>query len=195
MPLLAFMANSRCSRLWGDHAADNSSEIGNDMTMAANWALPILLLALSPTSETVADESDFLETLSGSWRGSGQVRLKPEAKPVNVSCNLNSRTHGAALNMDGACRAKAVFSRHIGANLKAKGTRYTGSYIGATRGAGRLSGTRSGGTLNLQVRWPDRVASMQVASLGTGRMRLVTVETLAETGEKVITAQIDFSRK
>ena len=35
---------------------------------------------------------------------------------------------------------------------------------------------------------------MQVASLGTGRMRLVTVETLAETGEKVITAQIEFSR-
>ena len=114
---------------------------------------------------------------------------------MTVSCNLDSRTNGSALDMDGACRAKAVFSRRIGVDLKAKGTRYVGSYIGATRGAGRLSGTRAGGTLNLQVRWPDRMATMQVASLGTGRMRLVTVETLLRPARRSSTAQIEFSRK
>ena len=114
---------------------------------------------------------------------------------MKVSCSLDSRAQGAALSMDGACRAKAVFSRRIGADLQTKGTRYTGSYVGARRGAARLNGTRSGDTINLQVKWPDKVASMQVASLGAGRMRLTTIETNAQTGAPVVTARIEFSRK
>ena len=158
--------------------------------------LPAVFMAILTASSAIADEKAFLEALSGNWRGSGQVRMKPESAPVNVSCNLDSRTQGGtALSMDGACRAKAVFSRQIGADLQAKGTRYTGSYVGANRGAARLSGTRSGETLNLQVKWPDKVAKMQVASLGEGRMRLTTIEKHAETGEQVVTAQIEFSRK
>ena len=96
--------------------------------------------------------------------------------------------------LDGACRATAVFSRRIGVDLHVKGTRNVGSYVGARRGAARLSGTRSGGTLNLQVQWPDRVASMHMASLDAGRMRLVTMETHAQTGKRVTTAQIELSR-
>jgi hypothetical protein len=65
----------------------------------------------------------------------------------------------------------------------------------SVRGVAPVAFRASGGTLNLQVRWPDRVASMHVASLGMGRMRLVTVETHAQTGKRVTTAQIEFSRK
>jgi len=158
------------------------------------------LMAIFTVSAANADETDFLETLSGDWQGSGYVRLKPDTKPMTVSCSLDSRASGSALNMDGACRAKVVFSRRIGADLQATGKRYTGSYIGSRRGTARLSGTRSGNTLNLQVKWPDRgsgprEASMQVASLGTGRMRLVTVETHPQTGKQVVTSRIDFSRR
>lgn len=155
-----------------------------------------LLLAALPLSQAFADETTFLRDLAGTWRGSGQVRLTPDAKPMKVSCSLDSQTNGAAINMDGACRALAVFSRKIGADLKANGARYTGSYVGSRRGTAQLSGTRSGRTLNLQVRWPGtRNASMQVASLSDDRMRLVTREPHPETGEQVVTAQIDFSRR
>lgn len=158
-----------------------------------------LLLAL-PISQALSDETQFLQTLSGNWQGSGQVRLTPEAKPMNVSCTLDSKASGEALNMDGACRAMAVFSRKIGADLLAAGARYSGSYVGSRRGTARLSGARSGSTINLQVRWPDngsgpRKATMQVASLGAGRMRLVTHEAHPQTGKQVVTAQIEFSRK
>jgi hypothetical protein len=167
---------------------------------AAIRMLPVLFLAMVTNSAAFADEEDFLQTLSGNWQGTGQVRLRPEAQPMNVSCTLDSRSNGAEINMDGACRAKVVFSRRIGADLQADGRRYTGSYIGSTRGPARLSGTRSGSTLNLQIRWPRkqsaaRVASMQVASLGTGRMRLTTLETHPRTGKQVVTAQIEFSRQ
>lgn len=166
----------------------------------ATRVLSVLLLAIFPNSAAVADEKDFLQTLSGNWRGTGQVRLRPEAQLMHVSCTLDSRSNDAEINMDGTCRAKVVFSRRIGADLQAEGRRYTGSYVGSTRGPARLSGTRSGSTLNLQVRWPEkqsaaRVASMQVASLGTGRMRLTTMEAHPQTGQQVVTAQIEFSRK
>lgn len=168
------------------------------MTKAGTLA-SALLVAL-PVTQALADEAEFLQALSGNWQGTGQVRLTPEAKLMNVSCSLDSKASGEALNMDGACQALAIFSRKIGADLLAKGASYTGSYIGSRRGTARLSGARSGSTINLQIRWPDngagpRKASMQVASLGAGRMRLVTREAHPQTGKQVVTAQIEFSRK
>ncbi|HWK67962.1 MAG TPA: hypothetical protein VNS34_23815 [Rhizobiaceae bacterium] len=158
-------------------------------------ASALLLMAL-PLSPAAADESGFLRDLAGNWQGSGQVRLNPGSKPMKVSCTLDSQASGTTINMDGACRALAVFSRKIGADLKANGPRYTGSYVGSRRGTARLSGTRSGRTLNLQVKWPGtREASMQVASLGSDRMRLVTREPHPQTGQQVVTAEIDFNRK
>lgn len=156
-----------------------------------------VLLAALPLSHGFADETGFLKDLSGNWQGSGQVRLTPDAKPMSVSCTLDSRANGSAINMDGACRALAIFSRKIGADLKTNGASYTGSYVGSRRGTGQLSGTRSGHTLNLSLKWPGtRQASMQVASLNGGdRMRLVTREPHPQTGQQVVTAQIDFSRK
>lgn len=158
-----------------------------------------LLLAMFTSSEAIADENAFLEALSGNWHGGGQVRLKPGAMPLSVSCSLDSRADGTALNLAGACRAKVMFSRRIGVDLQANGRRYTGSYVGSRRGAARLSGTRTGDTLNLQIVWPDkgsgsRVASMQLASVGTGHMRIVTIEPHPQTGKKVVTATIELTR-
>lgn len=163
-------------------------------------ALPALFMAAFSGSVAVADENDFLRTLSGNWQGSGQIRLRPDAQPMNVSCTLDSRADGEEISMQGACRAKVVFSRRIGADLQAVGARYTGSYVGSTRGPARLSGARDGDTLDLRVTWPardtaGRTARMQVASLGSGRMRLVTSEAHPKTGERIVTAQIEFSRK
>lgn len=158
-----------------------------------------LFLAIFTSSAAIADENAFLETLSGNWQGGGQVRLKPGSLPLSVSCRLDSRTDGAALSLAGACRAKVMFSRRIGVDLHANGRRYTGSYVGSRRGAARLSGTRSGDTLNLQIIWPDRgsgsrVAAMHLASVGTGHMRIVTIEPHPRTGEKVVTATIELTR-
>lgn len=163
-------------------------------------ALPIVFIAALTGTEVAADENDFLRTLSGNWQGSGQVRLRPDAQPMNVSCTLDSKADGEEISMQGACRAKVVFARRIGADLQADGARYSGTYVGSVRGPARLSGSRDGDTLNLQVTWPAREATqrsarMQVASLGEGRMRLVTSEAHPTTGEQVVTARIEFSRK
>lgn len=163
-------------------------------------AFPVLFIAAFTGSAAVADENKFLQTLSGNWQGSGKVRLRPDTQPMNVSCTLDSRAYGEEVRMHGTCRAKVVFTRRIGADLQADGARYTGSYVGSTRGPARLSGSRNGDMLDLQITWPAREAArrtarMQVASLGGGRMRLVTSEAHPKTGEQVVTAQIEFRRK
>lgn len=92
-------------------------------------ALPLAALALSATPEK---ETDFLQSLSGNWQGSGEVRLRPDTSTVSVRCSLNSRTIGGVLNLDGTCRAKVILSRRISIDLRAKGPNYTGSYVGST---------------------------------------------------------------
>lgn len=162
-------------------------------------ALLAIPLALMSLSAAVVAEKDFLQTLSGRWQGSGQVRLRPDTAPVPVVCTLRSRSKGASLNLDGNCRAKIVFSRRIGVDLRAEGSRYSGTYVGSRRGAASLAGRRSGDTLNLQVNWPDRgsggrVATMQVASRSAGELRIVTIERHPQSGNRVVTADIAFSR-
>ena len=160
-------------------------------------ALPLAALALSATP---GKETDFLQSLSGNWQGTGEVRLRPDTSSVSVRCSLNSHTVGSVLNLDGTCRANVILSRHIGIDLRAKGSNYTGSYVGSTRGAASLSGRRNGDTLNLQIKWPDRgsgprVASMQLASSRPGEMRVITTERHPRTGARIVTASIDFSRQ
>lgn len=159
-------------------------------------------LAVPAMSAATANEADFLQELSGSWSGEGEVRLRPTSNPMGVSCSLDSQANGTALSMDGSCSAMAIFSRQIGAELAADGSSYTGTYIGSARGPAELAGSRSGDTIRLALQWPDggsgegpRAASMQVEALGEDRMRLVTVEEHPETGEEVVTAQIDFTRR
>lgn len=163
---------------------------------------PLCVLALvAPFAmPAAASEAEFLRSLEGSWNGRGEVRMRPDSRLVSVSCSLDTEAEGEALTMDGSCRTMVVFSRRIGADLRADGVRYRGSYTGSPRGTATLAGTRAGGTIVLDVLWPGGAAgtppaTMQVASLGEGRMRLVTVEPHPETGENVVTARLEFSRR
>jgi hypothetical protein len=90
-------------------------------------------------------------------------------------------------------------SRAIGADLKANGAKYSGSYIGAGTGTAGLSGSRSGNAINLGIRWAkdvngDRNARMTVEKVGDNGMRLTTVDVDPATGKNVVTSQINLRR-
>ena len=92
-----------------------------------------------------------------------------------------------------------IVSRAIGADLKANGTKYSGSYVGAGTGTAGLSGSRSGNAINLGIRWAkevngDRKARMTVEKVGENGMKLTTVDVDPETGKSVVTSQINLSR-
>lgn len=167
--------------------------------MGSKARLVIAAIFLSTPLLAQASEADFLSRFEGSWSGGGAVKVRADAAPVNVRCSLTSNAEDEALSMDGTCRAMVIASRRIAADIMAADGAYQGTYVGAGSGTASLSGTRSGDTINLAIRWArevngDRQAKMEVASLGDGRMRLRTIDVDPATGNSVVTSNIDLVR-
>jgi len=147
-----------------------------------------------------AAEGDFLTTLEGNWSGKGTVLTRIGARPISVSCNLESRAGTSTLSMQGKCRGLLVVQRNISADLKTSGSRYSGTYVGPAGQPSALSGSRKGDAINLGVRWAretngDRTANMTIEKIGTDRLRLQTVDNDPASGKQVVTSRIDLSRQ
>ena len=102
---------------------------------------PVLLagaLALS-VSGVHAGEGEFLKSLEGQWSGAGTVKVRTNANPIKVNCKFSSDTTDTSLSLDGNCSGLVIFSRAIKADLKSKGARYAGSYVGAGTGKAGLA--------------------------------------------------------
>lgn len=164
---------------------------------------PFLLLLATALFSSVAaahaDEAEFLKSLEGAWAGAGTVKVRTDSSAINVDCTFSSDTTATTLALDGICTGMLVVSRAIGANLKAEGSNYTGSYTGAGTGAAGLNGSRSGNAINLAIRWAkevngDREALMTVEKAGENGMRLTTTDVDPKTGASVVTSRIDLKR-
>ncbi|WP_027687029.1 hypothetical protein [Rhizobium leguminosarum] len=167
--------------------------------IAQSLSIAIASLALFSGSIAHADEAPFLKSLAGSWKGKGTVKVRVNAPTINVTCRFTSDTTAASLSLDGKCTSLAIFSRVISADLKATGSRYSGSYVGAGTGTAGLGGQRAGDTINLGITWAkevngDRKAQMTIEKVGASGMRLTTVDTDPKTGKAVVTSRIDLRR-
>ena len=145
-----------------------------------------MLFAVSAAS---ADEAAFLNSLHGNWSGKGTVKVRTNSPPIDVNCTFHSNATETSLSLDGNCRGLVIVSRTIGADLKANGTKYSGSYVGAGTGTAGLSGSRSGNAINLGIRWAkevngDRKARMTVEKVGENGMKLTTVDVDPEVREE-----------
>ncbi len=147
-----------------------------------------------------ADETAFLTSMAGSWSGKGTVKVRANSPTIRVTCRFTSATTPQSLALNGKCTSLAVFSRAISADLKATGSRYAGSYVGAGTGTAGLNGRRAGDTINLGITWAkavngDRRAQMTIEKIGTSGMRLTTVDKDPKTGKSIVTSQIDLRRR
>lgn len=147
-----------------------------------------------------ADESAFLHSLEGNWAGKGSVKVRIKAPTIRVSCKFTSTASAASLSLDGDCRGLLVFSRHISATLKADGSKYSGTYVGAGTGPAGLRGVRTGSAINLGITWGkavngDRNAKMTVEKSGDNGMTLTTIDTDPKTGKSVVTSRIELQRQ
>ncbi|MBB3946944.1 hypothetical protein GGQ73_002908 [Rhizobium skierniewicense] len=159
----------------------------------------VALAAGLAASPALADESQFLSSLKGSWKGSGTVTMKIGSKPINVTCTFDSTASGPTLRMNGTCRGLLVVRRAISADLRASGTRYRGNYVGPSGIPSALSGSRSGNSVNLSVAWKrvingDRVAAMTITKVGNNGLRLRTTDRDGAGGPTVVTADIQLTR-
>lgn len=140
-------------------------------------------VALSGTAQ--ASESAFLKKFHGSFAGSGEVRLKADSQPHQISCNVAGTVTKNTVNIGGKCSA-GIMSRAISASLKAapNGT-YSGTYHGVN-GKSVLSGRRKGNTIVLAVRGPE-AATMLISNNG-GAIHL------SVTADKTQMTQVSLSR-
>jgi hypothetical protein len=148
---------------------------------------------------THADEADFLRSFQGNFTGKGTVKVTTDAPAVNVFCRFDSDATSSSLSLDGSCRGLVVVTRAISADLRSRGARYTGTYVGSRTGPAQLSGRRSGNAINLGIHWAkevngDRTAQMRVEKNGEDGMRLIVIDVDPKTGERVTTSRIDLRR-
>jgi len=181
-------------RRW-DVAGNTREESMFDALKPAILAASALFIA----SAAHSDEAAFLNSLDGSWAGKGTIKVRTNSSPVNVTCEFDSDATESSLSLDGNCRGMVIVSRAIGADLKVKGSKYSGSYVGAGTGTAGLSGSRSGNAINLGIRWAkdvngDRNARMTLEKVGDNGMKLITVDVDPATGKNVVTSQIDLRR-
>ena len=161
----------------------------------------VAVLAFSSLSSVaLSQEAAFLKGVSGSWAGSGTVKVRTNSAPVKVTCNFESGSTETTLKLDGNCRGLVVVSRAISADLTIVEGKYSGSYVGAGTGTAGLSGKRTGNKINLGIRWAkevngDRAASMSIEKVGSQGMSLTTIDTDPETGKSVVTSQINLRRR
>lgn len=170
------------------------------MMKSSVWSLAAAAaLVFASGSAVHADESAFLKSMAGSWNGKGTVKVRANSPTLNVTCQFTSDTTPQSLSLDGKCTSLAIFSRVISADLKATGSQYAGSYVGAGTGTAGLGGQRAGDTINLGITWAkevngDRRAQMTIEKVGDTGMRLTTVDTDPKTGKSVVTSRIDLRR-
>lgn len=161
---------------------------------------PVLAALLSLAAGTVsASEAGFLKTLAGGWTGSGMMKRTTASSPVNLDCTFQSKVSGEALSMNGTCTGLIVLSREVSATVTARGTQYSGSYVGPSGGVSKLNGGRSGDAINLAVRWSkiingDRTASMTIQRLGNNAIRIKTIDKDPASGKQVVTSEINLRR-
>ncbi|MER9532341.1 hypothetical protein NKI89_21390 [Mesorhizobium sp. M0309] len=167
------------------------------MKSFARFLLAGCLLTASAAAH--ADEANFLSSLQGNFSGKGTVKVTTDAPTVNVSCTFNSDATSSSLSLDGNCRGLVVVTRAISANLKARGAKYTGVYVGSRTGPAQLAGSRSGNPISLGIRWAaevngDRKAWLTVEKTSGDGMRLTVTDVDPKTGKNVVTSRIDLKR-
>lgn len=161
--------------------------------------LLLVLGALMP-GQASADERGFLQSLEGDWSGKGTVKPRFNVPAVNLTCTFQTRAQGLALSMNGSCTGLVLVRRSIGANLRAEGVRYNGTYIGPAGGRSALSGRRQGDAIRLAIRWArevngDRNADMVIRRIGGNVLKLSTHDLDPRTGKSVVTSEINLRRR
>ncbi len=165
---------------------------------AATAAVLVSGVAIAASDASTA----YLGRFRGEWTGSGTVQPAAEDPHRKVSCEASGDATETRVSLKGSCTAVLVFTRDIGADLKldpATG-RFTGTYIGSPLGPARLSGTRDGESLNLDVTWAgevngDRHSRMTITNHGDGRFSVRVRDQLGADGPTAVTTDIAFARK
>ena len=163
-------------------------------------AVSLVTLALvgPAVAQPSAGDEPFLNELAGSWSGRGDVLIRTNQSPLNVSCDVEVTASDPSFLLDGECGALFI-ERPITVELTREGDVYRGVYTGSRTGPAALEGRREGDSIVLETTWAeevngDRTAEMTLSREGDGKLRLTTEDLDPDTNEVVVTSDIALDR-
>jgi len=150
---------------------------------------PLAALVAGWAAVTSAGAETRLTELNGPWRGSGTDRDLPFATLQPTQCRTRVTADATHLASETQCSGKAGLDKHIRLSTTFAGNSLSGtveqtstlrgSSAPPTRRAGTLAGTRSGDTLEFEVRFggltPNAHVVLQLTSPSTFSMRISTL--------------------
>ena len=171
------------------------------MQCRRNTFLASLCIALGIwNGNALATERAFLESIGGDWQAVGVVKVNTAVPAVNVQCDFKTASHSQRFDLTGDCRALLVVKKLIAANLTVSNNRYFGTYIGARTGIARLSGKRSGDSIDLKIKWAgtvngDTMATMHIRKENADNLELIITDLDPRSGNRQVTSRFKLARK
>lgn len=143
---------------------------------------------------------DYLNSLEGTWQGSGIVKVKTHIPEVPVDCKFVSTATDTSIKLDGLCTALLVIRKAVTAELLVSNDQYSGIYLGARTGPAGLNGSRDGNTIQLKITWADevngdRMARMDIAKVDEDIMVLQITDIDPSSGKPVTTSRFNLKRQ
>ena len=161
--------------------------------MLARWikasVVAVAALAL-PDLATAAGPSSTFAAMSGSWSGSGQMRLEGgRTEKLRCRANYTDRNGGTGLGIALRC-ASASSKVDLRASLKATGSRIGGNWEEREFNAGgSASGSANGNHIQLEIEGGGLTGSMSVTTNGGRQSVLITMRNVALKGLQIALAR------
>ena len=148
------------------------------------WTAVLIAAALAlPELAAAAGASGTFANMSGSWSGTGQMRLEG-GRTENLRCRANyvDRNGGAGLGISLRC-ASASSKVDLRASLKASGSRLSGNWEEREFNAGgSASGSANGNNIHLAIEGSGLTGSISVTTNGGRQSVSITTHNVALKG-------------
>ena len=161
----------------------------------------LIITGSIPAPASTADtEAEFFGRFAGSFSGSGEVRRSANAAPNEVQCTVTGQPSQNRIAIAGRCGV-GMFSREISADIRydPASHRYSGTYVGASVGPARLSGTRRGDAVVLTITWPkpvngDTKATMTIRNSGNHQLAITVTDEFQPGGARTEVTQLALNQ-
>jgi hypothetical protein len=163
----------------------------------ARLGAALAFLAIGAGSALAADDA-LLARLAGEWIGNGTVKLNPKAAPEKIYCRIvGTLVGGTTIEQKGRCSV-ASNSGALATIITAHGGgRYRGTMKAPSLGTADLSGSASGGKLQLTATYLDGKTKEQrqanvTMNVADAAYRVITSGTGADS---YVASDITFKKK
>jgi hypothetical protein len=150
------------------------------------FAAGLVAVITSPIATASSEAAGAFANFTGSWSGSGQMRLEGgRTEALRCKAYYNDKSGGTSLGISLRCASSGA-RVELRANLTANGNRVSGDWEERQFNVGgRASGSASGNNISLAINGGGLTGSMSVTTNGSRQSVSITTENVALKGIQI----------